>query len=487
MRVFFHKLGTDWRHDEKIFGDGLPEAASPGVSEISDDGKHAMINISYGCGEEELYYLNRTISGIQKISGEKRATFRPQIENNVLYIMTDLDAPKFKLCSASLDAVPSLDRWKTLLSEQENVLEGIYVVDDKLFVNYSVNVTSKLQEFTTDGVLKHDIALPCLGSASTPCGEKDFIFFSFQSFAQPHTVYQYNALTGTSTEFSKQVIPFTPELFTSEQVWYKSKDGTPIPMFIVHAKSTIANGKNPTILTGYGGFNISESPYFSAARVSWLEQGGVIAIANLRGGGEFGEEWHRQGMLKNKQNCFDDFIAAGEALTGKNQVLVDGAWTTRAYTNAKQLGISGGSNGGLLVGAVLVQRPDLWAAVDCSVPLLDMLRFHLTDGGKWWVSEYGSVADVTAFKNLLSYSPYHNVKNAAYPAVIFETSLGDDRGVDPMHAMKMAALVQTRNTSENPILLNVKKDTGHGHGKPLKMIIHETTDFYSFMKKILVR
>ncbi|MEA3265733.1 MAG: prolyl oligopeptidase family serine peptidase, partial [Candidatus Fermentibacteria bacterium] len=279
------------------------------------------------------------------------------------------------------------------------------------------------------------------------------------------------------------------DAYTTEQVFFKSLDDTVVPMFIVRHRDVELNGCNPVILTGYGGFGSSYQPFFSASTVFWLEQGGIYAFASLRGGGEYGENWHKAGMLKNKQNVFDDFIAAGEALTGKRPVQVYGESdsTVRRYTSSKHLGIVGGSNGGLLTGAALVQRPDLWGAVVSSVPLLDMLRFHLTQGGKYWISEYGDPNKPEDFEWLLSYSPYHNVKDGSnFPPTFLKTSLHDDRGTDSLHAFKMTARLQAVNVSNNPIILRTMTNVGHGTGRTTQMTIDEQTELFLFLTKYLM-
>jgi prolyl oligopeptidase len=492
-RLFFHRLGTDWRGDQLIFGEGLKEHESPYVDDISEDGRHVILGISRGYDQGELHYLDLLAKDgkIHPITEGAEGLFDSKIKNDVLYVLTNNKAPNFKICRSTLDGIPSIDRWETLIPEEKGrVLDSMSVFSDRLFVGEKRDIASHIKEYTLEGKFAHEIELPTLGCASVPYGKEEMnaVFLDFSSFFHPPSIYRYDFASRQLSLFAKEEYPFDPEMFMAEQVWFQSKDKTEVPMFVIRKKDTVLDGKNPTILTGYGGFNIGMEPEFSPSGVGWLEKGGIVAIANLRGGDEFGEDWHKAGMLGNKQNVFDDFISAGEALTGDNpsRLAGDDRYAPRKYTSPHNLGIQGGSNGGLLVGAALVQRPDLWGAVNCDVPLLDMLRFHLTEGGKYWKSEYGDPDDPDDFRFLLAYSPYHNAKDGVeYPPVLFETSLGDDRGVDPMHAMKMAAMLQAYNTSDNPILLRVKTNTGHGHSKPIKMIIDELVEYYSFMHENL--
>jgi prolyl oligopeptidase len=316
-----------------------------------------------------------------------------------------------------------------------------------------------------------DIAFPAIGSVSGVSGEwqSDEAFFAFSSFHIPTTIYRYDVAKGSQEVWARLEVPINTDTFEVKQVWYESKDKAKVPMFVVHAKGIKLDGSNPTLLTGYGGFNVSLTPGFSARAALWVERGGVYAVPNLRGGGEFGEEWHKAGMLGKKQNVFDDFIAAAEWLI-KN-----------GYTKPSKLAISGGSNGGLLVGAALTQRPDLCQAVVCSYPLLDMVRYHKFLVAKFWIPEYGSSEEPEQFKYIHAYSPYHQVKpSTKYPAVLFITGDSDTR-VDPLHARKMAALLQSATGSEKPVLLHYDTKAGHSGGRPVSKQIEDLTDELSFL------
>jgi prolyl oligopeptidase len=343
-------------------------------------------------------------------------------------------------------------------------------------VQYEHNAMSELKLFGLDGRKLADIPLPAIGNIFSASGryDRNEIFFGFQSFTVPPSIYRVDLTDIKDALWAKVDAPsIDGSAYDVQQVWYGSKDGTRVPMFVVSKKGIEKNGKNPTLLTGYGGFNISMTPAFNRSMYLWMEHGGIYAVANLRGGAEFGEDWHRAGMLDKKQNVFDDFIAAGEYLIAQK------------YTDKDHLAIQGGSNGGLLMGAMITQRPDLFRAVVCQVPLLDMLRYQNFQIAKLWIPEYGSAEDAKQFDWLYAYSPYHHVKPGAdYPAVLFMTGDTDTR-VDPMHAKKMAALMQAEakngDSKDKPILLRIESKAGHGQGKPVTKQIEEGTDMYSFL------
>lgn len=467
--LYFHKLGKDYHEDIKIFGEGRDPRDLIIVS-LSPDGRY-MLLIIYKFATSEIFFCDLkeapgkyipVITGVDALS-------LGTIYKNSLFILTNLNAPNYTLYSTSVNQ-PEKENWKQIISEGEGVLQDFNIIGDKIFVNELRNATTFLKIYSLTGQLLSSIELPTLGSASTPSGEWNGqeAFFFFQSFFYPPTAYRYDLKTEKLSIFDQIKINVDSSNYESKQVYYTSKDGTKISMFIVHRKGLKLNGSNPTLLTGYGGFNISLTPMFQGPYFFWLEHGGVLAIPNLRGGGEYGEKWHKAGMLGNKQNVFDDFVAAAEWLINKK------------YTNPRRLAIAGGSNGGLLMGAVLTQRPDLFAAVYCAVPLLDMIRYHHFSIAKLWIPEYGSSEDPEQFKWLYAYSPYHHVKKGTkYPAVLFTTAESDSR-VDPMHAMKMAAYVQYANASDNPILLWVEPKAGHGVGKPVEKIVAQIADIYSF-------
>jgi prolyl oligopeptidase len=349
-------------------------------------------------------------------------------------------------------------------------MRGFSLAGDRLFVSRLKNACSQLTVHSLSGELLREIPLPGPGSVAMPDEELrgQELFFSFTSFFTPTIIYRYEIESGDLAIFEQVEAGIDTARYEAKQVHYPSSDGTRVSMFIIHPRDLMLDGDNPTILTGYGGFNISLTPEFQRMNLFWLEQGGVIAIPNLRGGSEYGERWHQGGMLASKQQVFDDFIAAAEWLI------------ERRYTNPNRLAISGASNGGLLVGAALTQRPDLFKAVHCGVPLLDMVRYHQFYLGRLWISEYGCADDLEEFQWLYAYSPYHRVRSGEnYPAVLFTTAESDSR-VHPMHALKMAALLQHCSSSGNPVLLWVEPRAGHGAGKPIKKVVAEWTDIFSF-------
>jgi prolyl oligopeptidase len=388
----------------------------------------------------------------------------------MFYVITDIDAPKYKLVAID-PAKPGKENWKTIIPETNDLLEGVSTGGGKLFAQYLKDVTTRVYQYDYSGKQEKEISFPGPGSAGgfgCKMNESE-MFYSFTSFTYPTTIYKYDINSGKSEVFFQPKLKFNPEDFESKQVFYTSKDGAKIPMFIVHKKGLKIDGNNPTMLYAYGGFNVSLTPSFSVSIIPLLENNGIYALANLRGGGEYGEEWHQAGMLTKKQNVFDDFIAAAEYLIKEK------------YTNSKKLAISGGSNGGLLVGACMVQRPELFQVAFPAVGVLDMLRYHKFTVGFGWVPEYGSSEqDETMFKYLYGYSPYHNVKEAEYPATMVLTGDHDDRVV-PAHSFKFAAMLQHQHKGKNPVLIRIETDAGHGAGKPTSKVIEETADKWAFM------
>ena len=363
------------------------------------------------------------------------------------------------------------------MPESDATLESVGVVGEHLTLTYLRNAATEVEVRDLGGKLVRKVALPPLGTSGGISGnaDEDTGYFSYTSFTEPQVIYKTSIKTGKVEEWARIKLPIETADMVTEQVFYPSKDGTKISMFIIHGKNAKRDGTNPTILYGYGGFNVNMTPSFSSSRAVWIERGGVYAIPNLRGGGEYGEDWHRKGMLLDKQNVFDDFIAAAE-------FLIKEGWTSKEH-----LSISGGSNGGLLVGATLTQRPDLFKAVVCAVPLLDMLRFHLFGSGKTWVPEYGSADDPEQFKVLYAYSPYRRAVDAgptAYPAVMFDSADHDDR-VDPMHARKLAAQLQAEQKGTGPILLRIERNAGHGGADMVKSQVERVTDQLLFLEQQL--
>ena len=473
--VFYHALGTDPAQDPHIFGEGRNPESWPNVN-LSDDGRWLLIDEEHGWTKTQLFLQDLTTKNPPvEITVGKDFQYTGDFFEGKLYITSNEDAPRYRVFVADT-ANPRRENWKEIIPQSDAVLQNASVTGGKLLAQYEHNATSELKLFALDGKKLADIPLPEIGNVFAVSGryDRNEIFFGFQSFTVPPLVYRVDLTGIQSTLWANVDAPsIDPSQYDVQQVWYRSKDGTKVPMFIVSKKGIEKNGQNPTLLTGYGGFNISETPSFSRSAYLWMEHGGIYAVANLRGGAEFGEEWHRAGMLEKKQNVFDDFIAAGEYLIAQK------------YTDKDHLAIQGGSNGGLLMGVMITQRPDLFRAVICQVPLLDMLRYQNFQIAKLWIPEYGSADDANQFNWLYAYSPYHHVKpGVEYPAILFMTGDTDTR-VDPMHAKKMAALLQAEakngSSQQKPILLRIETKAGHGQGKPVTKQIEESTDVYSFL------
>ena len=473
--VFYHALGADPAQDPLIFGEGRDPEWWPNVH-LSEDGRWLLIVEEHGYTKTEMFLQDLTAkSPPVEITAGKDFLYGADFFEGKLYITTNEDAPRYRVFVA--DATnPQRENWKELIPQADAVLQGVSVTGGKLLAQYEHNVTSELKLFGLDGKKLADIPLPAIGTVFGASGryDRNEFFFGFQSFTVPPSIYRVDLTDVKSARWAKVDAPsIDPSAYDVQQVWYTSKDGTKVPMFVVSKKGIEKNGKNPTLLTGYGGFNVSLTPTFSRSMYLWMEHGGIYAVANLRGGAEFGEGWHRAGMLEKKQSVFDDFIAAGEYLISQK------------YTDRDRLAIFGGSNGGLLMGAMITQRPDLFRAVVCQVPLLDMLRYQNFQIAKLWIPEYGSADDPKQFAWLYAYSPYHHVQpGQEYPAILFMTGDTDTR-VDPMHAKKMAALMQAEakngSSKDRPILLRIDTKAGHGQGKPVAKQIDEYTDMYSFL------
>ena len=475
VKVFFHRMGTEPAKDPLIFGEGRNPQDIPQVN-LSEDDRWLLIDVGEGWTKTEMYLKDlQSEEPPLEITTGKDFLYGAAFFQGKLYITTNEDAPHYRVFVADATNAKR-ENWKEIIAQSDAVLQNASVTGGKLLVQYEHNATSELKLFSLDGKKLADISLPAIGSVFSTSGryDRNEIFFGFQSFTVPPSIYRVQLDDIKSGLWAKVDAPsIDPSGYDVQQVWYASKDGTKVPMFVVSKKGTEKNGKNPTLLTGYGGFNISLTPAFNRSMYLWMEHGGIYAVANLRGGAEFGEDWHRAGMLEKKQNVFDDFIAAGEYLIAQR------------YTDKDHLAIQGGSNGGLLMGAMITQRPDLFRAVVCQVPLLDMLRYQNFQIAKLWIPEYGSSDDPKQFEWLYAYSPYQHVKpGQEYPAILFMTGDTDTR-VDPMHAKKMAALMQAdaKNGSsrERPILLRIDIKAGHGQGKPVAKQIEESTDMYSFL------
>ncbi len=474
-KVFFHQIGTDPAKDPYIFGEGRNPQDIPNVN-LSEDDRWLLIDVGEGWTKTEMYLKDRQSNDPPvEITNGKDFLYGADFFEGKLYITSNEDAPHYRVFVADVTN-PKRANWKEIIPPTDAVLQNANVTGGKLLVQYEHNATSELKLFSLEGKKLADVALPAIGTVFSVSGRYDRheIFFGYQSYTAPPSIYRVDLTSVKSDLWAKVDAPsIDPSAYDVQQVWYSSKDGTKIPMFVVSKRGIEKNGKNPTLLTGYGGFNISLTPTFNRSMYLWMEHGGIYAVANLRGGAEFGEDWHRAGMLEKKQNVFDDFIAAGEYLISQK------------YTDRDHLAIYGGSNGGLLMGAMITQRPDLYRAVVCAVPLLDMLRYQNFQIAKLWIPEYGSSEDAKQFEWLYAYSPYHHVKTGQeYPAILFMTGDTDTR-VDPMHAKKMAALMQAEAkngaSKERPILLRIETKAGHGQGKPVTKQIEESTDMYSFL------
>jgi prolyl oligopeptidase len=491
--VYYHELGADPDTDDLVFGEGRDPEDWPSVF-LSNDGRWLLIHVSQGWTKSELYLMDlKGKNPPSRLTTGKNFNYGAEMYDGKVYIVTNEDASRYRVFVTDAG---NFDReaWKEIIPQTDAVLQNVSVYGGKLFAQYEQNATSHLLIFDLDGKKISDVSLPAIGTIFGHGGKwnRDEVFFGFYSFTTPPSVYRIDLKTAprglkpvekpmTSTPGAFQPILWAkvdapsidPSAYDVAQEWFKSKDGTRVPMFVVHKRGLQKTGHNPTLLTAYGGFNVSLTPTFSRTAYLWMEHGGVFAVANLRGGAEFGEDWHRAGMLDKKQNVFDDMIAAAEHLISEN------------FTDKNHLAIQGGSNGGLLMGAMMTQRPDLFRAVVCQVPLLDMLRYQNFQIAKLWIPEYGSAENPEQFKWLYAYSPYHHVKpGIEYPAILFMTGDFDTR-VDPMHAKKMAAEMQAevRNgqSKSRPILLRIESKAGHGAGKPVTKQIEEFTDVYSFL------
>ncbi|MGA7367484.1 MAG: prolyl oligopeptidase family serine peptidase [Candidatus Sulfotelmatobacter sp.] len=473
--VFYHLLGTDRTTDPPIFGEGRDPEDWPSVS-LDNDGSLLLITVSQGWTKTELFLVDlRKGTPPTRITTGKNFLYSGTLYNGRVYIVTNEDAPRFRVFMAEAGNYDR-DDWQEIIPQAGGVLKDAELWGGKIFAQYEQNATSQLKIFDLGGVLLSSLALPVIGGVFASQGkwDRDEVFYGFESFTIPPSIYRYDLKSGKTTLWAKVDAPaIDPAAYEVQQEWYHSKDGTRVPIFVVAKKGLKKDGQNPTLLTGYGGFDISLTPEFDRDIYLWLEHGGVYAVANLRGGSEFGEDWHRAGMLDKKQNVFDDMIAAAGYLISEK------------YTDKDHLGIWGGSNGGLLMGAMITQRPDLFRAVICDVPLLDMLHYQNFKIARLWVPEYGTAEDPAQFKWLYAYSPYHHVKaGVEYPAVLFMTADSDSR-VDPMHAKKMTALMQAEaangGSRTRPILLRIETKAGHGAGTPVAKRIEEYADVYSFL------
>jgi prolyl oligopeptidase len=431
-----------------------------------------VISVARTFDQIDLYIRDLASAGpLVPVAENLPASFDGQIAHGRLFLRTNLDAPTYRLYEVAPEQ-PDRRSWREIVpARPEAVLEGVTIAGDRLALSYLERASSRLRLTDLQGNLGEETVLPALGSLLGVTGEWDGqeVFYGFSSYTVPPSVYRIDLASETAELWKRVEADIDPGRFVVTQVRYPSRDGTRISMFVVHRIGVTLDGNNPTYLTGYGGFNISMTPAFSRSLLLWLEHGGVLAVPNIRGGGEYGEGWHQAGILGSKQNSFDDFIGAAEWLIQER------------YTRPERLAAAGGSNGGLLVGAVLTQRPELFRAVLVQVPLLDMLRYHRFLIARLWIPEYGSADDPGQFRWLRAYSPYHHVQeNRPYPAVLLATAESDTR-VDPMHARKMAARLQAASSADRPILLRLESRAGHGAGKPLSKVIDELTDSWTFV------
>jgi prolyl oligopeptidase len=468
--VYFHRLGSDPAADPLILKPAQKEHW-PGV-DVSPDGRWVLITVARTFDQTDLYLQNRVAAGpLVPVVRDLPYQFEGMLGYGTLYVRSNIDGATYGLYRVD-PAQPERARWEMVVAPRADaVLDGAILTRQAIGLSYLERASSRLVLAGLDGTSPRDVQLPTIGSlagwGAEPDGDE--LFYGFSSYTVPPSVYRVDLADGTVSLWRRVEADLDPDRFAVKQVRYPSRDGTVVSMFLVHQRGLVQHGANPTYLTGYGGFNISMSPGFSRSLLLWLEQGGVVAVPNLRGGGEYGEAWHQAGMLSQKQNTFDDFIAATEFLIREK------------YTQPAHLAIAGGSNGGLLMGAVLTQRPELFRAVVVQVPLLDMLRYHHFRIARLWIPEYGSSDDAAQFRYLRAYSPLHQVKDGTqYPAVLLATAESDTR-VDPLHARKMAARLQAATGSDHPILLRLEARAGHGAGKPVSKVLEELVDSWSFV------
>lgn len=471
-KIYYHQLGDDQSKDKLIYTDPEHPLRYFGAG-VTEDERFVFINISEGTYGTELLYKD--------LSKDKDAPFKMLFKGfsneygivdnkgDKLLVITDKDAPNKRIILVD-PLQPDPSNWKDIVPEKKELLQEAGTAGGKMFLSYLKDATTRVYQYDYNGSLERDITLPGNGTAQGFSGEKEDkdLFYTYTSFNYPPTIFRYEMAGGKSEIFNKPELKFEPTDFESKQVFFTSKDGAKVPMFVVYKKGLQLNGKNPTLLYGYGGFNVNLTPGFSPSRIAFMNNGGVYVMANLRGGGEYGEDWHKAGMLEKKQNVFNDFISAAEWLIKEN------------YTSSQFLAIQGGSNGGLLVGACMTQRPDLFKVAFPAVGVMDMLRFHKFTAGWGWVVEYGSSDKEGDVKNLLSYSPLHNIKPAAYPATLVTTADHDDRVV-PAHSFKFISTLQEKQTGTNPVLIRIETNAGHGAGKPISKALDEIADIYSFM------
>ncbi|MDF5727961.1 MAG: prolyl oligopeptidase family serine peptidase [Rhizonema sp. PD38] len=477
QKLFYHKLGTPQSEDILIYH--RPDKKEWGFNGgVTEDGRYLIVSVWLGTDHRNLVFYKDLIhpnDSVTELISEFNADYSfIDHDESVFYFRTDLNAPRGRVIA--IDTKNSAkENWREIIPQSAETLESVGIINNQFVADYLKDAHSQIKIFDLKGTFIREVELPGIGSAGGFNGKRHDTetFYSFTSFTVPGTIYRYNLASGKSELFRQPKVDFNPNDYETKQVFYHSKDGTQVPMFITHKKGIKLDGNNPTYLYGYGGFNVSITPSFSVSSLIWMEMGGVYAIPNIRGGGEYGEEWHQAGVKLKKQNVFDDFFGAAEWLI------------SNGYTKSNKLAIGGGSNGGLLVGACMTQRPDLFSAALPAVGVMDMLRFHTFTIGWAWTSEYGSSENPEEFKALYAYSPLHNLKGGTtYPATMITTADHDDRVV-PAHSFKFAAALQTAHTGNTPVLIRIETKAGHGAGKPTTKIIEEAADKWAFLVRTL--
>ena len=476
-KVYYHRFGDNWENDKLVFGEDIKKEDWP-YSHLSEDGRHMLVSVDVSSEQKkrtEVFLFDRRNEklGFTPIIKNIDGIFNASIHRDFIYTTTDFRAPSWKIMRISIkDAHLGIDAWSDVIPEKkEMVVESFRTISDSLFVGKTKNMILHLYQYTLDGTLLSEIPLPSIGDITAHTAEREGneLLFGFTSFLVPHILFRFDLKTNTLQKIRETPGGIDPQTATVQQVWYPSRDGTKIPMFLVHGKDITKNANNPIYLYGYGGFGISNGPTFNKSIIEFIRRGGIYTVGNIRGGGELGQEWHNAGRREKKQNVFDDFITAAEWLISEK------------YTNSNKLIISGWSNGGLLTSTVINQRPELFKAAIVGAPVTDMLRFHLFFGGRHWIPEYGDPDDPKISPTLLKYSPYHNVKEGtSFPATLILTADRDDR-VHPMHAYKIAARLQSANASSNPILIRIETKAGHSGAVAVNELIERQTDMWTFI------
>ena len=476
QRLYYHRIGTAQDEDQLVYENPAAPKWGYGATE-TEDGKYLLLSVWKDSGSHNALFfrpLDRPTATFKPLFDQFDANYS-FIDNQgeTLWLHTNHDAPRGKVVKVDI-LQPAAAHWQTIIPEQPHTLRNVNLIADKFICTYMKDAKSLVRIYNIEGEQEQDLPLPGIGSARGFQGKRTHqeTFFSYSSFNTPSQIFRYDVQRATTTLLAQPTVKFNSSQYTTKQVFFTSKDGTSIPMFVSHKKDLATENPHPTLLYGYGGFNASLTPRFSVSRLVWMEMGGIYAVANIRGGGEYGKAWHEAGTKQNKQNVFDDFIAAAEHLI------------TEGYTTTEKLAIAGGSNGGLLVGACLTQRPDLFGAALPSVGVMDMLKYHTFTIGWAWASDYGTVEDPAEFQALYAYSPYHNCHPTTYPPTLVTTADTDDRVV-PAHSYKFTAALQYAQEGDSPILIRVDRKAGHGGGKPTTMIIEEHADRMAFLYKAL--